>query len=561
MALTPSTSDAIALAQAHPLAAVPASGTTITHDRTSTSDATCNIDPVLLGLPAQASGAAAAVHNAGPRDSVDDLCLLPIVQPSETTPTVADGSALPVTSSTGCTADAITPSTDGSGHRVCESAFAKHLQTYKRKDRLRRACLHFGITAPKSATLDILRARLLQYWYPEPSPKPSRTIVPISSPAEPATLPGDAAGNSELTSFDEEDDEEALIAQYDVQGAAGALLGYDGGDLDEDEEEELEDDMVGSDNEAFNRFRTKTRVQAVKRFENNRRAGGKKTQKANVKSWTIFLNEARTKRQVRDDIVDEHALLLYVNHTADRCKRDRRGNGIPGTRVGASQIKEFFGALRIRKVQDAQDPGLAEKRPATTVRVYDLVKARMDEALRRTHLGLAPAEDAPDIVANTFLEEVTDEQLYSIRLAFLKHREIQIALKGFLAWTLCSASGKRGDDIRALRLCELQPYTFLHPDQMTKVPGILGLQTEDKTGHRGMKTTINPRKICWIAHRDPHMCPLGALALYLHYLYDHYRLQDKVDIDWSVNKSWRQVRLIFGLSPTTILHEFKTGTG
>ena len=48
-----------------------------------------------------------------------------------------------------------------------------------------------------------------------------------------------------------------------------------------------------------------------------------------------------------------------------------------------SQIKkEFFGALRIRKVQDAQDPTLATRRMATTVHVYDAVKTRMDEALR-----------------------------------------------------------------------------------------------------------------------------------------------------------------------------------
>ena len=80
-------------------------------------------------------------------------------------------------------------------------------------------------------------------------------------------------------------------------------------------------------------------------------------------------------------------------------------------------------------------------RPATTVQVYDLVKARMNEALRRARLcvciphllpcllmcdmlsGLVPAEDAPDIIANTFLEQVTDIQLGKIRLGFLKHRE------------------------------------------------------------------------------------------------------------------------------------------
>ena len=37
--------------------------------------------------------------------------------------------------------------------------------------------------------------------------------------------------------------------------------------------------------------------------------------------------------------------------------------------------------------------------------------------------GLVPNEDAPDIVANTFLEEVTEDQLDKIALGFLQHRE------------------------------------------------------------------------------------------------------------------------------------------
>ena len=65
----------------------------------------------------------------------------------------------------------------------------------------------------------------------------------------------------------------------------------------------------------------------------------------------------------------------------------------------------------------------------------------MDEALERarkyaifnsiifTHIliymysGLVPNEDAPDIVANTFLAEVTKEELDKVTMAFLSHRE------------------------------------------------------------------------------------------------------------------------------------------
>ena len=62
-------------------------------------------------------------------------------------------------------------------------------------------------------------------------------------------------------------------------------------------------------------------------------------------------------------------------------------------------------------------------------------------------------------------------------------------INGHLCWTAQNASGNRGDDFRALKLSELQPYTFLHPNKQTQVPCILGLQGEEKAGTgRGMRT-------------------------------------------------------------------------
>jgi len=51
-------------------------------------------------------------------------------------------------------------------------------------------------------------------------------------------------------------------------------------------------------------------------------------------------------------------------------------------RSDGSDEVSFPWCLRIRKVQDAWDPTLALKRPATTVHVYDAVKTHMDEALQ-----------------------------------------------------------------------------------------------------------------------------------------------------------------------------------
>jgi hypothetical protein len=107
----------------------------------------------------------------------------------------------------------------------------------------------------------------------------------------------------------------------------------------------------------FKQFQTQVRVSAAQRWEANRRAGGRKTQKSVIKSWNVgqciapfffvfcltavafiskvFLQHALEAGKVLDDIVDEHSLLLFIEFSANRCRRDRRGEYIPGTRIGA----------------------------------------------------------------------------------------------------------------------------------------------------------------------------------------------------------------------------------
>jgi hypothetical protein len=38
------------------------------------------------------------------------------------------------------------------------------------------------------------------------------------------------------------------------------------------------------------------------------------------------------------------------------------------------------------------------------------------------------------------------------------------------------------------------------------------------------------------------MCPISALAFFLHYLHDVVRIEEKYDVDYTSNKSWRAVR-------------------
>jgi len=73
------------------------------------------------------------------------------------------------------------------------------------------------------------------------------------------------------------------------------------------------------------------RTDAAQRAEGNRRAGGLRTQRAMVRAWEEFVQQALQKHEIQDEIVDEHSLLVFIKFSAERPKRDRRGNDIPGT--------------------------------------------------------------------------------------------------------------------------------------------------------------------------------------------------------------------------------------
>ncbi|KAI1788271.1 hypothetical protein LXA43DRAFT_1097500 [Ganoderma leucocontextum] len=90
---------------------------------------------------------------------------------------------------------------------------------------------------------------------------------------------------------------------------------------------------------------------------------------------------------------------------------------------------------------------------------------------------------------------------------------VHSALKGFLPWTLCSASGNRGDDIRALKLCEIQPYVLSHPNNLTKIPAILSLQAEGKAVNPRRYLSSNVNITVTDAHGTNVSVPVGGSAL------------------------------------------------
>lgn len=216
------------------------------------------------------------------------------------------------------------------------------------------------------------------------------------------------------------DDEVSLVNEFGFEGArAEELLAYDDDDDLDEEWSGCQPDNVALASHSMDYNEIQVRVDATNRAQANRRPGGLRTQIAMVRAWEVrscvppsffvftlhqeFIDMAVAANKVRDHVVDEHSLLLFISFCAERPKRTRKGLDIPGTFIGAvcilhsfqpshmpitslsqSHLKKlFFGALRIRKEQDAANPLLARKRPATTVIVWDAIKNRMDEALER----------------------------------------------------------------------------------------------------------------------------------------------------------------------------------
>ncbi|KAG5219998.1 hypothetical protein IMY05_C4702000100 [Salix suchowensis] len=157
-----------------------------------------------------------------------------------------------------------------------------------------------------------------------------------------------------IASLDSIDDEASLVNEFglSIDGAeAHEVLGY-GDDDDEDNDDvngEVDDLGEGEDNtESFQSYQTQLRVSAVLHAEGNRRQGGLKTQKAVVRAWEEFRTLARFEGQIQDDIVDEHSLLSFIQYSAERPKRTRRGHPIPGTFVGAVGQDLISGLYDIR---------------------------------------------------------------------------------------------------------------------------------------------------------------------------------------------------------------------
>ncbi|KAJ7831989.1 hypothetical protein B0H13DRAFT_1915207 [Mycena leptocephala] len=90
---------------------------------------------------------------------------------------------------------------------------------------------------------------------------------------------------------------------------------------------------------------------------------------------------------------------------------------------------------------------------------------------------------------------------------------------------------------------------FDDKDDEAEVPGANGIKVS-------VQKIVNPSYSAFVANKSPEVCPLGAFAFYHHYIHDVMDVASKLKIDWSVNKSWRQIRVLYGpKSPNTPYNE------
>jgi len=56
----------------------------------------------------------------------------------------------------------------------------------------------------------------------------------------------------------------------------------------------------------------------------------------------VFQKEALAAGKLRDDIVNKHVLLLFIDFIAGWCKQNQQGKYIPNTCIGAVSSLVFF---------------------------------------------------------------------------------------------------------------------------------------------------------------------------------------------------------------------------
>ncbi|TEB26905.1 hypothetical protein FA13DRAFT_1795152 [Coprinellus micaceus] len=182
----------------------------------------------------------------------------------------------------------------------------------------------------------------------------------------------------------------------------------------------------------------------------------------------------------------------------------------------------FFGALRIREDQESQDKTPPRKRLIKTSKTSNRLPRGSYERgdQENSHWDGWPRRGCPDIVLNTFLDTITEEEKKRILIGFASHREHEFPCIILNDMTLTN------------------PYTMCHPDGFTKMFCVLALQGEEKAGCRGMQTAESG---VHLLDSSPVLraAPPWHTCYPFNYVWDHRKIQREHTVDRKSSKTLR----------------------
>ncbi|KAF8964903.1 hypothetical protein BDZ97DRAFT_1918603 [Flammula alnicola] len=338
-----------------------------------------------------------------------------------------------------------------------------------------------------------------------------------TTPIDPRMVPVNYAGCmvSELkaqSGFQEDEDQESEDEEEEQEP----------GDTENEEESQVVDNMKTHDALAWtDRFILKTR-----------RKSGHQTENSVLKLWKSWASKAINSGQLPDIIVDANHMIEYLKYAATRQLFSRRGQKKPTTdRLSASSLKKIMTMLgHVCRRQEDENPQIRVSRPAKTSRTEDFYKAVMIQS-QRLHLE---SEDF-HVMNGTILDsELHPEHFNEVTAAiFQEVNQLPSIIKAHFAWTWQCSMLNRSDELVSM-LMALNQQVF----------EVLAMLYETKTAQPG-KT--EPTYSFTLPHRNPLRCPVGALAILLHFMFDQEKLLSHVpDWDWKNAASWRRVPLLFG---------------
>ena len=336
------------------------------------------------------------------------------------------------------------------------------------------------------------------------------------------------------------------MAQEEAADDVAPIAGDDGVDVVDDDEADLDDVDDGADAEAEEDVDdvdeadddddddvADNSAEVVRRLVAERARNGKTTHKTYLnrqKAWARYWRD-----RGRSPAVTKNKTGQYIEDlTKQRVQRVRRG-GVEGQLLGYKALQGAMSAIVDLWSQQEYDQVTfkgrtylrGEEHPRSKAVKALLRSVRWRECQEAQRLGISSDGDVTNL-ANGFDDINHFRNVCKSLLTDDKH----VSLRTRLQCLLSHASLGRGDDIRSLRLWNM--YMWRAP---CVGPTSCDMLLCGMPGFHSRKTQGAAPYLAIMRHRDPHLCGVGATALYLWYRFGSGIARQKVP-DFTQRLSW-----------------------